>query len=740
MRVLMWFSLGYGVACALGAYLIPRGQLLTAALIFCAVMLGMLLTGIRFRQARIAALVFFGCSVGLGWFSLYTQHYLGNARAWNDVTREAELTAADYCTETDYGWSVDAYVSIGEKPYRVRIYLTGEEEIAPGDRICGTFHFRCTEPRAWERTSRYQGKGIFLTARQKESVEIRGSDGMSWRYYGPVLARKIRTILEEAFPQDVQPFVKALLLGDSDGLSYDADMDLRISGIRHIVAVSGLHVAILCGLVELMTGKRRFLTALIGIPVMALFAAMAGFTPSVTRACVMAGLMMLARLFDREYDSLTALAFACLVMLTVNPLIIVNAGFQLSVGSVCGILLFCKPLDGWLLKRRPKADGRLWHWVCRCTAVTLSAMVLTVPLSAAYFGTVSIIGVVTNLLTLWVVNLIFNGAVTVCAVSLVSAKLAGALGWILAWPARYVLLVARWLSRVPLAAVYTDSAYIAAWLVFCYILLGVCVIRKKGRNGAALCCACLGLCIALGCSWAGPLADGCRVTILDVGQGQCILLQSRGKTFLVDCGGDTGKIAADRAFRKLSSQGIRRLDGVLLTHGDDDHSGGIGYLLSRVKTDLMIVPAAMDPEVLPDSDAETVWVDRELVLTCDDCTIRFFPPAFLEKDNENGLCILFEAENCAILITGDRSARGERMLIKRHVLPDVDVLVAGHHGAKTSTCRDLLETVHPETVLISVGAGNPYGHPHDELLDRLAEFNCTVYRTDQERTILFRGR
>ena len=156
--------------------------------------------------------------------------------------------------------------------------------------------------------------------------------------------------------------------------------------------------------------------------------------------------------------------------------------------------------------------------------------------------------------------------------------------------------------------------------------------------------------------------------------------------------------------------------------------------------DLIIVPAGMDPEILPDLDAETVWVDRELVLRCDECTIRIFPPAFLEKDNENGLCILFEAENCGILITGDRSARGERMLIKRHVLPDVDVLVAGHHGAKTSACRDLLESVRPETVLISVGAGNPYGQPHEELLDRLLDFGCSVYRTDQEGTILYRGR
>ena len=122
------------------------------------------------------------------------------------------------------------------------------------------------------------------------------------------------------------------------------------------------------------------------------------------------------------------------------------------------------------------------------------------------------------------------------------------------------------------------------------------------------------------------------------------------------------------------------------------------------------------------------------------CAIRVLPPAFLESTNENSLCILFESENCGILITGDRSARGERMLLKRYALPEVDVLVAGHHGSKDSTCRELLEAVKPETVLISVGAGNVYGHPDGKLLERLAQFGCTVYRSDQNGTILFRVR
>lgn len=740
MRFLMWFSLGFGGACALGAYLLPQEMLAAAVGGFAVFALAIALSGIRFRKVRPAAVVALGCCLGLGWFALFGSLYLADAAGWNGVTREAELTVSDYSYETDYGWAADAYVTIEGKPYRVCLYLEEEARLAPGDRLFGEFRFRYTAPREWERTSRYQGKGIFLTAYQGGNLTVWKSDSRAWWQYGPLLAGKIGTILEMCFPEDVRPFVRALLLGDSSHLSWDVDMDLKISGIRHIIAVSGLHVTILYKLVEILTGKKRFLTALIGLPVMTLFAAMAGFTPSVTRACVMVGLMMLSQVFDREYDSLTALSFACLVMLAANPLVIVNTGFQLSVSCVVGILLLRGPIDGWLQRILPKMDGRIIRWARSCAAVSLSAMVLTAPLSAVYFGTVSLIGVAANLLTLWVVNLVFNGVIAVCAVSLVSAGLAKALGWALAWPVRYVLLTAKLLSRIPLAAVYTGSEYIVFWLIFCYVLLVVFCIGKGKHSGAFVACVCLGLCLALGCSWAEPRMDGCRVTVLDVGQGQCILLQSKGKTFLVDCGAGTGEIAAERAYRQLAGQGIRRLDGVIVTHPDEDHAGGLAYLLGRMDTQLLLVPGtALDWDV-PETDAQKVFVDEERIIACGDCEIHVFPPAFLESTNENSLCILFESENCGILITGDRSARGERLLMKRYNLPDVDVLIAGHHGSEDSTCRDLLEAVKPETVLISVGAGNVYGHPDDELLARLAEFGCAVFRTDQNGTILFRVR
>jgi competence protein ComEC len=146
--------------------------------------------------------------------------------------------------------------------------------------------------------------------------------------------------VESAFPADTAAFAKALLLGDSSGLNYELDTAFKLSGIRHIIAVSGLHVSILFSLMYILAGKRKVLTALLGIPVLFLFAAVAGFSPSIVRACVMQVLMIVAMLLDKEYDPPTALSFAVLLMLAVNPSAVTSVSLQLSVGCMMGIFMF----------------------------------------------------------------------------------------------------------------------------------------------------------------------------------------------------------------------------------------------------------------------------------------------------------------------------------------------------------------------------------------------------------------
>jgi competence protein ComEC len=321
---------------------------------------------------------------------------------------------------------------------------------------------------------------------------------------------------------------------------------------------------------------------------------------------------------------------------------------------------------------------------------------------------------------------------------------ASALAWIISWGIRYVLLVAELLAAVPMSAVYTKSFYIVLWLVFCYMLLGLFLLMKKKHPVVLVGCVVLSLCVSVLVSWSEPLRDNYRVTVLDVGQGQCILLQSDGHNYLVDCGGKGEEGTADEAAETLLSQGISKLDGIIVTHFDSDHSAGIENLLSRVDADVILFPAmdhhASAAEGVAEATNGSVYaVDETMELFFSDTSIRIMPSYSGGSDNKSSLCVLFQTENCAILITGDRDGFGERMLLRNEEIPDIDVLIVGHHGSKYSTCEELLLATKPETAIISVGENNPYGHPAQETLDRLKKYGCVIYRTDLHGTIIYRG-
>lgn len=739
MRKLMWFTVGFAASCAFCVYVLPTAWLIP--------LLGIgALLSFRIKRYR-SMTVTLGMLAGIVWFMLFQGEYLNTVKSYDGASIDVRITASGYSFETSYGVAFDGNIVIDGESCGIRVYLNQKEEIMPGDVVEGRFSFRYTPPGGKEESTHHSGKGIFLLAYQKGLTEHTKGAALTWSHSPAFFAGEIKARIQRVFPNDVAAIVQALLLGDSTNLDYATDTALKISGIRHIIAVSGLHVMLLYAMIRTVTLRKRYLTALASIPILIFFAAMAGFTPSVVRACIMVALMILAELWEQSYDPPTALAFSVLVMLAVNPYVITSVGFQLTVGCVAGIQLFSEPISDWMKKILGEPKGkrfkaRLLRWVIGSVSVSLSAMSITVPLCAIYFGTVSLVGVVTNLLTVWAVSWIFYGIVAVCAISFLSIPAAALLAQLVAWPIRVVLWTAEFLASFPLAAVYTRSPYITLWLIFVYILLGIFLLQHKRHPQILFCCVAISLSIALLCSWIEPTLDDVRVTVIDVGQGQSILIQNGEHTFLVDCGGDTDSLAADAAAETLLSMGIYRVDCIIVTHGDRDHAGGIINLLSRVKADRILLGAcsseALFAGIEASTDAEVITVTEDLSMTCETSEITVFAPLFVDESNENSLCVLFDTEKCDILITGDRGSLGETMLLREYHIPKVDVLVAGHHGSKYATTEALLQTAAPEVVMISVSGDNPYGHPAQETLDRLAQYGCRVYRTDIHGTIIYR--
>lgn len=736
MRKLMWITIGFAAACGLCAYVLPAIWL-KIGLLICGVCTGVLaIFGRKFPLYRRAALLLFGCTLGFFWYGGFYSRYLAAVSELDGKTETVTIRTSDYSSGTSYGISVEGTLTLDEISCRVRVYLDETEPLEPGMEITGPFRLSVTAP-AEDPVSYLSGEGIFLVARQEDEIAITYDEDILWQDRIAQLRQWLKNALKNTFPEDTFPFAQALLLGDTSDIDYETDTDFKVSGIRHVIAVSGLHVSILVALLGAVTFRKKYLMVPVGLGVLFLFAALAGFSPSVTRACLMSGLLLLALLFNREYDGATALSFAVLVMLLWNPLVIASVSFQLSVASVAGIYLFDPRIRPWLQSLLPDPAGdkrkqRLVTWFTASVSITLSAMTLTTPLCGYYFGMVSLVGVVTNLLALWVVSGIFYGIMAVCLLYALWVPGAVFLAKLVSWPVRYVLWVASVMADLPLAAVYTDSVYIVLWLIFVYVLLAVFAFSGRRSPKQLLCCGILGLCIALFASWTET--GETRITVLDVGQGQCVLLQSEGMTYMVDCGGDVDSQTADIAAAHLLSRGIDHLDGLIVTHLDRDHAGAVEYLLSRIDTELLILPAV--PSEL--TAGETIYASQDLFLQAGETKITIYAPTFPGTANEKSLCVLFDTEKCDILITGDRDGFGERSLLRNSDLPDVDILIAGHHGSKNSTCEELLTAVSPEIVCISAGEDNPYGHPAQELLQRLAEFGCTVYRTDKHGTITIR--
>lgn len=750
MRKLMWFAIGFAISCGIGVFIYPDNFMLYG---ICALILGVVfaISSHWVRVLRITAVVLIAFAIGTGWFSIYNSNILSAARALDSEISEVELTVTDYSVAKDSGCKVSAAVTVDGKQYAVIVYLNKTVVCKPGDTLRGQFAFRFTAEGGLKDPTYHRSEGVFLLAYPYGEIEHQKADAVPQRRFPAKLRMQIIQKIEALFPKDAAAFAKALLLGDRTGIDYETNTAFKVSGISHIVAVSGLHVSILFAIAALFSGRNRFLLFVIGMPTLLLFAAVTGFTPSVTRACIMQAIMLTALLINKEYDPPTALSAAALIMLIVNPMVILSISFQLSFGCMIGIFLFSGRIFDWILDENhfgsAKGKGilsRLKQWFARSVSVSLSAAVITTPLVAVYFGAVSLIGILTNLVVVWLVSYIFYGVMLACGISLLSVFAGRVFAWITVIPIRFVLGTSKLLAQIPFAAVYTESVYIVIWFVFLYVMLAVFLCLKKKPVGIYICTSAICLCAAMGASWAEPLLDGCRVTMLDVGQGQCILLQSEGKTFMVDCGGSRDWEAADKAAETLLSQGVYRLDGIILTHYDEDHAAGIPYLLSRIDADAVYLPDIVDDEgfavqIMYQTDGRIITVSDDLSFSFGDTQITIYGPETYNLGNESSLCVLFQRENCDILITGDRGELGELLLMNRTDLPQLDVLVAGHHGSANSTGEDLLGKTTPEYIMISAGAGNRYGHPAASLLERLLQYGCVVLRTDLNGTIIYRG-
>ena len=740
VRILLTFASVF-VAAAIAALLfLPRVASLLVGLIL--LLLGIVLLWRRcFKRAGILSL---GGALGLVWCVGYQAICMAPAMSLCGQTLQITGVAADYSVSTNWGVRVDASITVQDVRTTAVVWLPTQESLKPGDSF--TVEAELSDARQ-DGSYYYWSEGTYLLAYGRGEPEIQTAARVSLRYGPRYIANRLEQSLHRCVPADALGYAVALTTGYRTGLSNLEQAHLKTSGIYHALALSGMHMTTLLGAIMLLVRNRRR-RAFLGIPVAVLFTLITGASSSLVRACVMHCLMLLAPVFDREEDAPTSMGAAALLLTLQNPCAMLGWGTQLSFTSMAGIVVLSQRLQTQMLgdqkawKKRPKILRKLWNSMTASWAATLSATAFSLPLMMLYFGVFSLVAPLTNLLTGWAITWDFRLSLLTGMLGIISPQFGELLGFLLAWGIRYVSWIAGLLSRIPFAALYADSLYVIIWIAACYGigLLLLMTPKEARRFMPSVCCITLLLCLCIGVSLIEN--ESFLFTVLDVGQGQCLLFRAHGQTVMIDCGGSRGEAAGDTAAAYLDSVGEQRVDLLILTHYDSDHVGGVPELLQRVRVDRILMP-----DHQPESDsrqkilraAETAETEVSLVQTdmtaqIGDFVLSVFAADEADTENNQSLAVLFSHHDMDILVTGDMDAAGERQLLREHTLADIDVLVAGHHGSKYSTSRALLTAVKPEIVVISVGK-NRYGHPSDNVLSRVCEYGAAVYRTDLQGTL-----
>lgn len=751
MRKLAIFSFAFSVSAALFVYLgCPQNLLIYCGGLF-AVALALYFIFRKKRAIRIAALVIVGLCAGLLYCRGYEQFRLQPAKQFAGTTQDILIEVLEEPTRSTYGYKITGQLDQDFHRTRVLLYVDDELDVSLGDQIRVTAELRDSlKSSGGEDFLYYQTKDISLVCIARNTPYVIPRDSLPLRLYPAKLSLLIRNASGKLFDAKAKGFMQALMTGDRGGLTDLQQGDLSRSGISHVIAISGMHVSILLGAVYLLCFRKKRLTALIGIPLVLLFAAMVGFSPSVTRAAIMQIIFLLAPIVRRENDLPTTLGASLLVNLMINPWSISSLSLQLSYTSLIGILLFATSIYQWLNPQKKgtrnslprRLIGRLWSYIALCVSTTISATVFTTPLLALSFGTVPVLSLLTNILILWAISICFTVGYLAVLVSLFWSFGGRMLAMPINLLVRYILRVAGLISSVPYATLSVKNPYVLYWLAFAYCAVLVhLLLRKKRKKGlfAVLLAASLLLCVGLTIFQKAPNAE---VTAVDVGQGQCLIFRNGDWCAVFDCGGTDGYDSGEAAAEYLENRGQLSIDCLIVSHYDKDHVCGIAQLLRRSRVKQLYLPAVHDDsgwrvqieDLAARYEIPVEYVFTDVSLQLPTGTVCITAPMLSGDSNAASLSVIFRTDKLSALATGDMDTDAEACLTHRYRIANMDVLVAGHHGSKYSTGETLLRSVRPEIVIISVGK-NSYGHPAHQILDRIDNIGADLYRTDKDGTI-----
>jgi len=742
MRKLLLVAIGLCAACAAAEYIVRDAVLLLAA---AAAVAAAILLIFKFQHGVFAALLLFSFAAGSIWWFCYGLIFYSPAAALDCKTETVTMTVVEYPTEYEFSAGVFVKLDGSGANAKMRLWLAESYDLKPGDKITAEVLFALPEKSPdFDFLTFSRAKGQFLTGEVVGEPEITRGDSVPVSLWTEKLRNFISNRLDLLFSGEVLGVAKALTIGVRNEMSAPFNLALSLSGLAHIISISGLHITLAANAVLIFSKKKKRAAGL-AIALMVLFVLVSGAAPSAIRACVMQTFLLAGMFLNRESDPLTSLSAALIFLLLLNPFAIADVGLQLSFLATLGIVLYSRKMNENLISRIEKS-GKVTRFFTSSISLTVVASLFAAPLVAFYFGWISLVSVFANLLVVWVVQfaLIFSfAAVAVGFVPVVGT----AVVFLARISIEYIIFGVTSLAKLPFSAIDTHSVYNAAWLICAYALLALWKFGPKGAKNGKLSFILAGLALvaALGFGEIDRRLDSAQIDVLNIGQGQAVAVMSGDSSALIDCGGNVWNGAGVVAAEHFLRAGIRQIDTLTLTHYHADHANGLSDLLAILSVRTAFLPDIDDPAaaeiaaLLVANGVDINYVAENTDVPLGRGTLTLYRPVRKSGQNEQGLCVLVCSGEFEMLVTGDLNTTSEKILVEREAFPDSEIFIAGHHGSRHSNSDTLLEAITPENVLISVGKNN-YGHPAPDTLERFETTGSAVYRTDLGGKITVRVR
>jgi len=568
---------------------------------------------------------------------------------------------------------------------------------------------------------------------------------------------KIIKVIDSGLSTDNSPVLKALILGQRGELTDELKNDFVNAGVIHVLAVSGLHVGYITIIILIILGFFRFpdrVKTVSAIFILCFYAGMVGFKPSVVRAVIMASLLLIARSWEFPFSLYNIIFSSALIQSLINPLQIFDIGYQLSYIAVISILYFYKKLDYCIPQRIKEIvkEHRAINYIYQLFLVSLSALIGTLPIVSYNFHRIPIISMVSNLIVVPLVGLIVMVGLAQVLLGLVYNFFNVIYGEVTDVLITILKFIIKKFGGMSFSYISIPGFGLITFLLFYIFIIIAFNIEKRTMRKVGILLVLLLLNIQI---WAGIFRSPViNVTFLDVGQGDAIFIRfPSGKNMLVDSGPkrynfDSGKrIIAPF----LNYKGVKKINYFVLTHPHSDHIGGAEYIIKNFTVDTLIL-----------SNISRVWkyytkfcnlvdslniaikeVNTGDILIPDRFTIVYvlWPIKNLQNIssvNNNSVVLRISNKDMDILLPGDIEKKAEDSIVLFEEFVRSEILKVPHHGSKTSSSEEFLLAVYPDVAVISVGANNLFGHPHQAVINKFKNLGVKIFRTDNDCAVLLK--